>query len=46
VAVEGLGGRYHPIHGGDIPVGNFKGFPTMHRNYNKEHSFQVLLPMA
>jgi len=24
---------------GDIPVGNFKAFPTMHRNYNKEHSF-------
>jgi hypothetical protein len=35
VAVEGHGGRYHPIHGGDIPVGNFNGFPTMHRNYLK-----------
>jgi len=45
VAVEGKGGQYHPIHGG-IPVGNFKAFPTLHRNYTKEPSFQVLLPMT
>jgi hypothetical protein len=29
---------------GGILVGNFKAFPTMHKNYTKEHPLQVTMP--